>query len=341
MREVQHDGWPSKFREAAAYLLWYSVLSTAFFSLYRPVSFLSAGGSAILLVVILLPAVLVSTFLTESREEDFFVSAAPLTLYTLLTCCDSFPWAAPAIVAALAILDLPLLWTMAHPSPRLNPDFLLEWRRRLIQRAAGRGAAVCLALLLCMMFLDLLPRSDFPDVVQSTAPQASVEALVQSSLPDLQVFCQESWDAADEDQRIAGCSAAISLAARHLGLPDVPDLNVYRMREDLAGTSDGVSIFLNWDILRQDQPDLVLDCCFHETYHIYTNALIQVYQGMQLDSQTQELYLFRRLEQYSQERDHYISSADSLTDYYSQALEEDARAYAAYMTSEVLSMLQS
>lgn len=341
MKEVQHDGWPNKFREAAAYLLWYSVLSTAFFSLYRPVSFLTAGKSAILLVTILLPAVLVSTFLTESREEDFFVSAVPLTLYTLLTCCDSFPWAVPAIVAALAVLDLPLLWTMAHPSPGLNPDFLWEWRRRLIQRAAGRGAAACLALLLCLMVLDLLPRSDAPGVVQSTAPQTSVEALVQSSLPDLQIFCPENWAAADEDQRIAGCGAAISLAARHLGLPDVPDLNVYRMREDLAGTSDGVSISLNRDILRQDQPDLALNCCFHETYHIYSDALIQVYQGMELDSQARELYLFRRLEQYSQEWDNYIPSADSLSAYSSQALEEDARAYAAYMTSEVLSVLQS
>lgn len=341
MRKVQHDGWPNKFRDAAVYLLWYSTLGTAFFELYRPVSFLSAGGSAILLVAILLPAVLVSTFLTESRGEDFFAIALPLTLYTLLTCYDQFPWAAPAIVAALAILDLPLLWTMAHPSPRLNPDFLLEWRRRLIQRAVGRGAAVCLALLLCMMVLDLLPRSDAPGVVQSTAPQVSVEALVQSSLPDLQVFCPENWDTADEDQRIAGCGAAISLAARHLGLQDVPDLNVYLMREDLAGTSDGVSISLNRDILRQNQPDLALNCCFHETYHIYTDALIQVYQSMELDSQTRELYLFRRLEQYSQEWDHYTSSADSLTKYYSQALEEDARAYAAYMTSEVLSVLQS
>lgn len=341
MREVQHDGWPSKFREAAAYLLWYSVLSTAFFSLYRPVSFLTAGKSAILLVVILLPAVLVSSFLTESREEDFFVSAVPLTLYTLLTCCDPFPWAAPAIVAALAILDLPLLWTMAHPSPCLNPDFLWAWRRRLIQRAAGRGATACLALLLCMMALDLLPPSDAPSVIQSTAPQVSVEALVQSSLPDLQVFCPENWDAAGEDQRIAGCGAAISLAARHLGLQDIPDLNVCRMREDLAGTSDGVSISLNRDILQQDQPGLVLESCFHETYHIYTDALIQVYQRMELDRQTQELYLFRRLEQYSQEWDHYTSSADSLATYYSQALEEDARAYAACMTSEVLSVLQS
>lgn len=83
----------------------------------------------------------------------------------------------------------------------------------------------------------------------------------------------------------------------------------------------------------------MLDCCFHETYHIYTDALIQVYQSMELDSQTQELYLFRRLEQYSQEWDHYTSSADSLTDYYSQALEEDARAYAACITSKVLNAL--
>ena len=113
------------------------------------------------------------------------------------------------------------------------------------------------------------------------------------------------------------------------------------MREDLAGTSDGVSIFLNQDILRQDQPDLALNCCFHETYHIYTDALIQVYQGMELDSQARELYLFRRLEQYRQEWDNYIPSADSLSAYSSQALEGDARAYAAYMTSEVLSMLQS
>ena len=269
------------------------------------------------------------------------VRLGPATLYTLLACYDPFPWAVPAAAASLAAVDLPLLWTMAHPSPRLNPDFLWAWRRRLIQRAAGRGAAVCLALLLCLTVLDLLPRSDSPSVIQSAPAQVSVEALVQSSLPDLQVFCQESWDAADEDQRIAGCGAAISLAARHLGLPDVPDLNVYRMREDLAGTSDGVFISLNRDILQQDQPGLVIDCCFHETYHIYTDSLIQVYQSMELDSQTQELYLFRRLEQYSQEWDHYTSSADSLTDYYSQALEEDARAYAAYMTSEVLSVLQS
>lgn len=341
MREVQHDGWPNKFREAASYLLWYSTLSTAFFELYRPVSFLTAGQSAILLVAILLPAVLVSTFLTESRGEDFFAIALPLTLYTLLTCYDQFPWAAPAIVAALAILDLPLLWAMTHPSPRLNPDFLWEWRRRLLQRAAGRGAAVCLALLLCMMALDLLPHSDSPGVVQSTMPQTSVEALVQSSLPNLQVFCQESWDAADEDQRIAGCGAAISLAARHLGLQNVPDLNVYLMREDLAGTSDGVSISLNRDILRQNQPGLVLDCCFHETFHIYTKALLDLYREIDLDAGAKDLYLFRRLEQYSQEWDHYTSSADSLTDYYSQALEEDARAYAAYMTSEVLFVLQS
>ena len=338
MWEVQHN---NKFRDAAAYLLWYSVLSTAFFELYRPVSFLSAGKSAILLVVILLPAVLVSTFLTESREEDFFASAVPLTLYTLLTCYSQFPWAAPAAAVILAALDLPLLWTMAHPNPSLNQDFLLKWRRCLIQRAAGRGAAVCLALLLCMMALDLLPHSDSPGVIHSTAPQVSVEELIQSSLPDLQVFCQENWDAADEDQRIAGCSAVISLAARHLGLQDVPDLNVYRMREDLAGTSDGISVSINREILQQDQPNLVLDCCFHETYHIYTSSLIQLYRGMELGSQTQKLHLFRRLEQYSQEWDNYISSADSPTDYYNQALEEDARAYAAHMTSEVLSALQS
>ena len=337
MREVH--GWPDKFRDAAAYLFWYSTLGTAFFELYRPVSFLSAGESAILLVAILLPAVLVSTFLTESRGEDFFATALPLTLYTLLACRSQFPWAAPVLASALTALDLPLLWTMTHPSPRLNPDFLLEWRRRLIQRAAGRGAAVCLALLLCLMALDLLPHSSSPSVIQSTAPQVSVEALVQSSLPDLQVFCQGSWDAAGEDQKIAGCGAAISLAARHLGLQDIPDLNVYRMREDLAGTSDGTSVSINQEILQQNQPDLVLDCCFHETYHIYTDALIQVYQSMELDSQTQELYLFRRLEQYSQEWDNYIPSTDSLSAYSSQALEEDARAYAAYMTSEVLSAL--
>lgn len=341
MWEVQHNGYSNKLQDTAAYLLWYSVLSTAFFALYRPVSFLSAGGSTILLVAILLPAVLVSTFLTESRGEDFFVIALPLTLYTLLTCYDPFPWAAPAIVAALSILDLPLLWTMAHPNPSLNPDLLLEWRRRLIQRAASRGAAVCLALLLCMMALDLLPHADSPSAIQSTAPQVSVEELVQSSLPDLQVFCQENWDVADEDQRIAGCSVAISLAARHLGLPDVPDLNVYLMREDLAGTSDGISVSINQEILQQNRPDLVLDCCFHETYHIYTSSLIQLYRGMELDSQTQKLHLFRRLEQYSLEWDNYISSADSPTDYYNQALEKDARAYAAWMTLEVLSALQS
>lgn len=339
MREVQHDGWPNKFQDAAAYLLWYSVLSTAFFALYRPVSFLTAGQSAILLVAILLPAVLVSTFLTESREEDFFIIALPLTLYTLLACRSQFPWATPALVSALAALDLPLLWTLTHPSVGLDPDTLWERQHHLIQKAAGRGAIVCIGVMIFMTALDLLPHSDSPSVIQSTAPQVSVEDLVQSSLPDLQVFCQESWDAASEDQKIVGCGAAISLAARHLGLQDIPDLNVYRMREDLAGTSDGTSVSINQEILQQNQPDLVLDCCFHETYHIYTDALIQVYQSMELDSQTQELYLFRRLEQYSQEWDHYTSSADSLTDYYSQALEEDARAYAACITSKVLNAL--
>ena len=339
MREVQHDGWSNKFREAASYLLWYSVLSTAFFALYRPVSFLTAGGSAILLVAILLPAVLVSTFLTESREEDFFIIALPLTLYTLLACRSQFPWATPALVSALAALDLPLLWTLTHPSVGLDPDTLWERQHHLIQKAAGRGAIVCIGVMIFMTVLDLLPHSSSPSVIQSTAPQVSVEDLVQSSLPDLQVFCQGSWDAAGEDQKIAGCGAAISLAARHLGLQDIPDLNVYRMREDLAGTSDGTSVSINQEILQQNQPDLVLDCCFHETYHIYTDALIQVYQSMELDSQTQELYLFRRLEQYSQEWDNYIPSTDSLSAYSSQALEEDARAYAAYMTSEVLSAL--
>ena len=113
------------------------------------------------------------------------------------------------------------------------------------------------------------------------------------------------------------------------------------MREDLAGTSDGTSVSINREILQQNQPNLVLDCCFHETYHIYTSSLIQLYRGMELDSQTQKLHLFRRLEQYSLEWDHYISSADSPTDYYNQALEKDARAYAAWLTSEVLSALQS
>lgn len=339
MQDVKKAERLDSLWNAAPYLLWYLVLSVSFLELYQPLSFLSAEMSSAVVIILLMPAVFISTFLTESRGGDFFTSALPLTLYTLFARRSQFPWAAPAASAALAVLDLPLLWTLTHPRPGLDRNCLWERRHRLLQKAAGRGAAVCIVVMLSMVSLDLLSVRQKNNLISSVPASVTVEDMITSSLPDLQIFQQDNWTAAGEDARIAGCSAAISLAARHLGLQDVPDLNVYRMREDLAGTSDGTSVSINQEILQQNRPDLVLDCCFHETYHIYTDALIQVYQSMELDSQTQELYLFRRLERYSQEWENYVSSADSLSAYRSQALEEDARAYAACITSKVLNAL--
>ncbi len=143
------------------------------------------------------------------------------------------------------------------------------------------------------------------------------------------------WQELTVQQRLDTLQVVANIECSRLGLPHELTLDGRIMDEHInAFYTDSLhSISVNLEYLEQGTSYQLLKTVCHEAYHAYQFRLCDVWDT--LDRQYQQLKAFEYVRSYKSEFCNYVEGTDDFVNYYIQACEVTARAYAEDTVLEV------
>ena len=145
----------------------------------------------------------------------------------------------------------------------------------------------------------------------------------------MSVLYAENWECAAFEDKLTAMQLVADEEAAYLGLPFAPSVIAEPKPLSTTGSysSGAQSISISIDHLLNDSSFACTDTVLHECFHAYEDCLCKVYESA--DETYRSLHCLRPAAVYIAENRSYIDGDDDFEGYYQQALERDARIYAA------------
>lgn len=142
----------------------------------------------------------------------------------------------------------------------------------------------------------------------------------------------EAWKALSLDEKLVVLQTLCNCEAAYLGLDHEVTASVSDLSEYTLGSYNESERNVIFDVqfLEESSAEEALEVTLHEMFHAWEHCLVRFY--IKADSEERKMLIFARCPQYLKEMQKYTSGGDDETSffkYYTQAMEEDSRAYAA------------
>ena len=298
---------------------------------------LELGTSVRVLVALVAVAEVVCFLATSARQRRFstaLVNAAlPFAVYCFCCVRPYWGWKWLAVLAVLCVLLVGLaLSGVLTPAPaRWTWPMLVRSRLRFF---VSRGR---LAVVLCFLgaLATVVGNSLFGiPVLTAETPETPPDT---PEVDENRLVClnEDLWDQLDEEERLEVLGVVAQAEGAYLGTPDMPSVHGAYLGGYVVGQYDWEreSITIDLQMLGRETAAECVDTVLHEMYHHYQQCLMDCYAG--LEEEYRALRAFQRVPGYIEETEHYQTDGMG---YYTQSLEEDARAHAEERTDYYLAV---
>ncbi len=250
-------------------------------------------------------------------------------LYAAFTCVYPLTGFTRCVLLVTFILaDIFGLFVLLRPIElrRIRPSRRRARRQRVIFRrleltlfSAKRIIGIAFLLLLSVYTIVYF---------RETSVQRPVVEEAVGEQEGLQMLRQEVWDSLTVDKRLEVIRMVMERERAHLGISNDLCLGIVPLSMGTLGyyDQDRFEILIDTDVLRISTAWEALDIICHETYHAMQDSLVELYE--RLDEKYKNLIVFERVREYAYEFKHYNHGQTDFDEYYEQACETDARAYA-------------
>ena len=187
---------------------------------------------------------------------------------------------------------------------------------------------LCIALLCCLTANSFRFLSEWIEKKWDANSSAySVEYTIQENRDILQGLLQERWVSLTFSEKQAVLQQAANTEANYLGICKPLGVIVVDLDDRVRGRyiKKDHTIQINRDHVKNSPAEEVLATICHEAYHAYQTAVVETFAYAEKEKQA--LLLFRQAEIYQEELRQYQDGTVDYEGYYTQELEEDARAY--------------
>ena len=155
------------------------------------------------------------------------------------------------------------------------------------------------------------------------------DQLLSESAETIALLDEDSWSSITVQEKAGVLQKIANLERSNLGISNELNVCVANLEEEgLWGYYDDSTheIVIDMDLLLNGSVQDSLRCLVHEAFHSFEHRMVDLYK--EIDSSNKNLWIFRKVNIYEEEFEHYNDGEDTYSDYYEQQCETDARAYA-------------
>ena len=325
------------------YLVYSALFPVWFWVLYQNIFFrclpnTTASNSRLILGVFTVAATAIGYGMTARRRRNF-VSATinamvPFSLYWLVTYHQTY--ASLSVVVVVMATLLPLVYFAITMGMYFRVKVKKACKTSVVKAVwasclnARTVAILCLGIVFTtgistLFGLPLLQASTKAAVGNTCANTFTIESETETLL----ALSDGTWEQLTNTDKLNVLQTVANIEAAYLGIPHEINVAAAALRDGVVGaySDSSHSILIDIDSLESDSAYDLLDTVLHEARHSYQHNLVSLYQ-LAAPAHKQLLAL-REAQQYIAEFSDYThGSSEEILEYYSQACEEDARAYA-------------
>lgn len=325
------------------YLLYSLGFPVWFWVLYQNIFFrclpgTTASTSRLILGVLTAAATAIGYGMTARKRRNFFSATInamlPFSLYWLVTYHQTYPLFSVVVVVMTTLLPLVYFVIAIGIYFRVKVKKACKtaaskaiWLSFLNARTV---AILCLGIVFTTGISTLF---GFPLLQASTKAAAgntsANEFTIESETGTLLTLSDGTWEQSTNTDKLNVLQTVANIEAAYLGIPHELNVAAAALRDGVVGaySDSSHSILIDIDSLENDSAYDLLDTVLHEARHSYQHNLVSLYQVAA--PEYRQLLALREAEQYFADFSDYThGSPEEMLEYYSQACEEDARAYA-------------
>ncbi len=305
-------------------------------TIFRCLFFSTYGESKAALWIIWGVCFVFTYLLTRKHHRNYLSlfsdTVLPFGIYTIMTYENSQPLV--VLVVEMAILVLCGSFGIAIIVANKIPD---EPRRRLKMLKVGllrflngirNITAVCLSIL--VFYLSGLCAFDSPSLIPAVKPTVAVEQnkdeVLKEKMPVISRIDKSIWKTLSFEERLDTVQTIANVENLQVGITHEVRVCAESMGLGVYGQYDSTNhtIYINTELLEDDNPIQCIDTLCHELRHVYQYNVVDAY--LALDEEYQQLEIFDDARRYYENLDDYQSaSRDGFDAYEKQVVEEDSR----------------
>lgn len=165
--------------------------------------------------------------------------------------------------------------------------------------------------------------------VKPSVTSDSYNQLLSESAETIALLDENIWTSLTVQEKAGALQIIANLERSYLGISNELNVSVANLEEEgLWGYYDDSTheIVIDMDLFLNGSVQDSLRCLVHEAFHSFEHRMVDLYK--EIDSSNKNLWIFRKVNIYAEEFEHYNDGEDTYSDYYEQQCETDARAYA-------------
>lgn len=165
--------------------------------------------------------------------------------------------------------------------------------------------------------------------VKPSVTSDSYNQLLSESAEIIALLDEDNWTSITVQEKAGVLQKIANLERSNLGISNELNVCVANLEEEgLWGYYDDSTheIVIDMDLLLNGSAQDALQCLVHEAFHSFEHRMVDLYK--EIDSSNKNLWIFRKVNIYAEEFEHYNDGEDAYSDYYEQQCEIDAREYA-------------
>lgn len=155
------------------------------------------------------------------------------------------------------------------------------------------------------------------------------DQLLSESEETIALLDENIWTLLTVQEKAGALQIIANLERSYLGISNELNVCVANLEEEgLLGRYDDSKheIIIDMDLLLSGSAQDALQCLLHEAFHSFEHRMVDLYEETEVSNKN--LWIFRKVNIYAEEFEHYNDGEDAYTDYYEQQCETDAREYA-------------
>lgn len=212
-------------------------------------------------------------------------------------------------------------------------------RRRIILSRMRRAywGAKCVGALVCTIFIIIaFIDTYFPDTyiphrrlgcvfwVEETA--YNDEDSLAANMEQVLKMQPEEYSKLTVDEKVELLQVMADIQGRYLGLDRRVTVKTSSLENDKLGYYRDTAAVIQIDTEHlSDDPQSVLETLYHEMFHAAQHQYAHIYD--QVSEENKKSYFLMDAEIYAEEIENYVNGENDILEYYSQKLEQDARAH--------------
>lgn len=202
----------------------------------------------------------------------------------------------------------------------------------------SRNAIACVFVLVILV-CNICPAASNFFASKETSDQTAACYSMEDCADELEVFRDNVWSDATEEEKLQGLQAAANIDSTDLGLAFTPTVDIKPLEKCTIACYNhkARTIHFNSTHFNENTNLTALNTVLHECYHALQRSMLDVYDT--LTEEQKKLSTFRHLEKYKTELAYYEDGEDDYSAYLNQQIEIDARQYAKRAIVSYLSFL--